>query len=394
MTTGWWVPGRIEVLGKHTDYGGGRVLVCAVERGVTVVAEPGGEAICARTSVYPDDVVELRAGVRPALPKGHWGHYIQTAIDRLTWNFGALKPASLTISSDLAPASGMSSSSAMLSAVALTLADISGFPDSERWRSHCSDRLALAGYLAAIEHGGPYGSLEGAEGVGTRGGSLDHTGALATDEGKLSQVQFDPTTKLGEVALPDGWVFVVGVSGVLAEKTGAALELYNRGPSTLRAWLANWNAYAGTEATSVQQVLDSVGPDEMLAHTSPGYERRRLTQFVRESGEFVPGAFDALVRGDIDAFGGWCAQSQELAVTGLENQIPETEALVATALRGGAVAASAFGAGFGGSVWSLVRASDAEAYADDWLQRYHAEIGVEQGSTVITGAGAPGHRIG
>ena len=167
----------------------------------------------------------------------------------------------------------------------------------------------------------------------------------------------------------------------------------NRGPATLRSWLDNWNAYAGTEATSVQQVLDSVGPDEMLAHTRPGYERRRLTQFVRESGEFVPGAFDALVQGDIEAFGAWCAQSQQLAVTGLENQVPETEVLVETALRGGAAAASAFGAGFGGSVWSLVRASDAEAYADDWLKRYHAEIGVEQGSTVITGAGAPGHRI-
>ena len=35
----WTMPGRIEVLGKHTDYGGGRVLVCAVDRGVTVRAE-------------------------------------------------------------------------------------------------------------------------------------------------------------------------------------------------------------------------------------------------------------------------------------------------------------------------------------------------------------------
>ena len=78
MSAGWWVPGRIEVLGKHTDYGGGRVLVCAVERGVTAEAEPGGDRVRARTSVFPDDVVELHAGVPPALPPGHWGHYVQT----------------------------------------------------------------------------------------------------------------------------------------------------------------------------------------------------------------------------------------------------------------------------------------------------------------------------
>nr|WP_108869902.1 galactokinase family protein [Tessaracoccus timonensis] len=394
MSAGWWVPGRIEVLGKHTDYGGGRVLVCAVERGVTAEAVPGGDGVRARTSVFPNDVVELHAGVSPALPPGHWGHYVQTVIDRLTSNFGPVAPASITITADLPPASGMSSSSALLSSVALTLADMSGFTTSELWRTHCDDRMALAGYLAAIENGGRYGDLAGAAGVGTSGGSLDHTGMLASTAGKVSYVQFAPTSKLGQVSLPDGWVFVVGVSGVLAEKTGAARELYNRGPATLRSWLANWNERTGAEASSVQQVLERVGPDEILARTAVGYERRRLTQFVRESGEFVPRAFDALERGDVDEFGALCAESQALAVIGLENEIPETKALVETALRGGAAAASSFGAGFGGSVWALVRAADAEAFADDWLERYHAAIGACQGSTLITGAGAPGHRIG
>ncbi len=36
----WWVPGRIEVFGKHTDYAGGRTLVCPVPRGFAVVAAP------------------------------------------------------------------------------------------------------------------------------------------------------------------------------------------------------------------------------------------------------------------------------------------------------------------------------------------------------------------
>src|SRR6185369_2257727 len=42
---GWFVPGRIEVLGKHTDYAGGRSLLCAVERGFCIVARPRADAV-------------------------------------------------------------------------------------------------------------------------------------------------------------------------------------------------------------------------------------------------------------------------------------------------------------------------------------------------------------
>ena len=41
----WRVPGRIEVLGKHTDYAGGRVLVGAIDHGITVRATLGGEGV-------------------------------------------------------------------------------------------------------------------------------------------------------------------------------------------------------------------------------------------------------------------------------------------------------------------------------------------------------------
>ena len=41
----WFVPGRIEFLGKHTDYAGGRSLICTVERGFCVVATPRGDDV-------------------------------------------------------------------------------------------------------------------------------------------------------------------------------------------------------------------------------------------------------------------------------------------------------------------------------------------------------------
>lgn len=391
--TGWRVPGRLEVLGKHTDYAGGRVLVCAVERGLTVHGAPGKEGVRARSAAFPGQDVVLRAGEDPRLPPGHWGRYVQTVIDRLTLNFGRVAPAELEFSHDLPPASGMSSSSALLSATALTLADLSGLPETELWRRHCPDRLALAGYLAAIENGGRYGDLDGWPGVGTSGGSLDHTGMLASETGQISYVQFDPTTVLDRVPMPSGWVFVVAMSGVLAEKTGAARDLYNRGPETLKAFLGKWNGHTGRCDTSLQQALETVGGEALIAVADDGYEHRRVRQFVQESGEYVPRAHEALRAGDVDTFGAIVDASQREAVVGLENEIPETAALVALAHELGAVTASSFGAGFGGSVWSMVHSEDADGYAKAWLERYRQDFDHPQATTIITGAASPGERL-
>ena len=73
-----------------------------------------------------------------------------------------------------------------------------------------------------------------------------------------------------------------------------------------------------------------------------------------ESRTIVPGAGDALRDGDLTRFGALVDRSQEAAGAWLGNQVPETACLAREARRLGAAAASAFGAGFGGSVWALV----------------------------------------
>jgi galactokinase len=59
-----------------------------------------------------------------------------------------------------------------------------------------------------------------------------------------------------------------------------------------------------------------------------------------------------------------------LATTALANQVPETIYLARRARELGAVAASAFGAGFGGAVWAMIRASDAEGFVARWRSGY------------------------
>ena len=72
----------------------------------------------------------------------------------------------------------MSSSSALLCGVALALADLNGFSATPAWQDACPDRLSLAGYLACIENGRTWRGLAGSRGVGTFGGSEDHTAML------------------------------------------------------------------------------------------------------------------------------------------------------------------------------------------------------------------------
>ncbi len=371
----WRVPGRIEVLGKHTDYAGGRVLVCAIDRAVTVSATAGGDGITA-TSTASDEPVRLVAGQDPGLRAGHWGRYVQTVVDRLTANFGPLLPCGITVSTTLPLASGMSSSSALLSGVALALADLNGLPDTELWQRNIPNRLALAGYLARVENGLSWGDLAGLKGVGTAGGSEDHTAMICAVPGKLSQFEFSPMRHLADVPLPASLSFVVAVSGVPAEKTAGALHAYNKASLATREILSRWNAGSSTPAVSLAAAVEEDAGEGRLAGLvadDPGLDAR-LRHFIAESTVLVPGAVHALSVGDLEGFGAVVVESQQRATTDLGNQVPETIALAASALPLGAYAASAFGAGFGGSVWALVDTEHANDFAGRWLAHYRSQF--------------------
>ena len=412
------MPGRIEVLGKHTDYAGGNVLVCAAAQSVTATATPLCPAtaptapaspadspglvrrqprpgLVARSSAFDGEVV-IDADGATDLPPGHWGRYVATAWHRLRANFGELPAAELTFSSDLPLASGMSSSSALVVASALALADLAGLRETELWASELgNDRLRWATYLAATENGVTFAGLPGSAGVGTRGGSEDHTGMLCSRPGQLGQFGFDPVARHRHVALPSGMVFVIGLSGVSAEKTGAAQAQYNRASDATAAALAAWNDHTGRADRSLAAAVRSAedAPATLSRILEPELATR-VEHFVRESEVLVPAAADALAAADLAAFGAVAAESQHLTETLLGNQVPETIALAATARELGAVAASAFGAGFGGSVWALVPRADADAFASDWLARHRAAFPHRvHADTLVTDAAAAAQRV-
>ena len=180
--------------------------------------------------------------------------------------------------------------------------------------------------------------------------------------------------------LPADWTFAVASSGVAAEKTGAALEKYNRASRLAAAVADLWRRETGGDAAHLAAVVRSQ-PDAadrlraILAGADHGEFRpsdllTRLEHFLTENEQVIPAAGEALARGDLEAFGRWVDRSQQAAETLLGNQIPETVYLAAAAREHGAAAASAFGAGFGGSVWALVPTGRVTEFLAEWQDGY------------------------
>ncbi|SHI77945.1 galactokinase [Tessaracoccus bendigoensis DSM 12906] len=394
----WFVPGRLEVLGKHTDYVGGRSLLAAVDRGITIELTESDEPGIVASSTAVEGEQHLVAGTDPQLPKGHWANYVQAVLDRLQLNFGELKPARIVIDSDLPLASGMSSSSALVVAVSLALVDHNGFRERDEWKANVKNDIDLAGYMATMENGLTFGTLEGLRGVGTFGGSEDHTAMLCCHPSQLTEFTFCPIVEGESVDLPDDLTFVVAVSGVLAEKTGAALEHYNSLSINARRLAELWNDATGNEHATVADALASdddalEGLRAVAAHDEE--LTRRLNAFVTESQVAIPRAVAALRSGDLEAFGAAADLSHRNADEVLGNQIPETNRLQALAREFGAIGSAGFGAGFGGSVWALVPAEGAAEFGEKWLRAYLVEYPQWEAtaSIVLTRPGGPARRL-
>ena len=409
----YWVPGRIEVLGKHTDYAGGRSLLCTIERGFCFVAAPREDGLVRIRDARLGETAEIPLSAETRGRPGHWSAYPTTVAQRLAANFasrrlggsaGPIVGADVAFVSDLPVAAGISSSSALVVGTYSVLAAVNRLSERAEFKESIADKESLAEYLGAVENGLTYHSLAGEHGVGTFGGSEDHTAMLCAKPQKLVQYSFCPVRWEREVELGADLVFAIAASGVVAEKTGAALASYNRVASLARAALATWNRATRSDDATLADALRSAGGVDALVYAlesvaDPGGFSsaelvERVRQFATESERLIPAAADALASQRLDAFGEIVDQSMRNAVEMLHNQTPETIFLAEQARTLGARAASAFGAGFGGSVWALVDRDRAAGFLSAWADEYAARFpGLASADFFLTEAGIAATRL-
>ena len=238
------------------------------------------------------------------------------------------------------------------------------------WARNIRSGLDAAAYYGCIENGRQFAALDGDARVGTHGGSEDHAAILTSRAGWLQQFAFAPLRLERAVPMPDGWTFAVATTGVRARKTGPARASCNRAADALQQVGAAWREQHPADRRPVGQLVRDGEP--LFDLPLPEDLRARLQHFIAEDAR-VPHATAAFERGDVAEIGRLADASQRDAERLARRPGGRrTTELVALARDHGAVAASGFGAGWGGSVWALVDTATAPAFVDRWLRAYRS----------------------
>jgi galactokinase len=352
-------PGRINLIGEHVDYCGLPVFPMAIQRGTTIAARPRSDGVVRITNVDPHfESREFLLGTDiPPRPTGDWGNYVQASAQALVRRYGTLRGVDAVVTSDLPIAAGLSSSSALVVAVAVTLLEANDVP---------YDPLELMDLLA-----------QGERYVGTAGGGMDQAISLGARAGHATRIDFNPL-RLAHTALPRDWRFVVAWSLVRAEKSGAAQRTYNeRTRETAEARAIVVRRLGLRPATPYAELL-AARPLAVLLEAASALPRplgARFSHVVSEATR-VGDAIAAMGRGDLATFGGLLDASHASLRDDYEVSSPELDQLVAIARAAGATGARLTGAGFGGCVVAVTDRARVAGVVSVLEREYYAARGV------------------
>jgi len=376
-------PGRVNLLGEHTDYNGLPVLPMAIDRNILIAGVPRADRVVMLQNIEPRfgaRQYELNEDIPPFAP-GDWGNYSKAATQGLMGYCGGQlrRGAELVVDGDIPSGAGLSSSSALVvaNALALLAANEVEVP-----------YVRLAELLPAAER---Y--------VGTLSGGMDQATSLLAQQGHALRIDFFPL-RVRTVPLPWGYSIVVCHSLVQAEKSGAARRGYNLRviecrlacrvleralgsglPRPLHTLGDLAILFPGRPLVEFISFLSAEVPDRPLSlaqiaaiiGTAPERLRsecrltadlgddftllRRLRHVLCEA-DRVNQAEEALRAGDAPGFGRLMDASHQSCRDDYEISCAELEELVHIAKEAGAVGARLTGAGFGGCTVNLV--ADAE----------------------------------
>ncbi len=361
-------PGRVNLIGEHTDYNGLPVLPMALNREIVLrySARPDDQVILHNTHPrFPPVRFRLSESIEPD-PPGSWGNYPRAAGQALWRETGPLTGFEGEISSTLPMAAGLSSSSALLVATALALLEVSR-------REVPRDRLATVLAL-------------GERYVGVQSGGMDQAICLNGRAGHALRIDFRPVLRLTLVPVPDTWRVIVASSMVEAAKSARARDAYNTRVGECRAALEQVTGQAlGTAATDYAAFLSRIPAPDALAAATPLLNQNLLRRFrhVVTEAERVSQAETALRQGDLARFGALLQASHSSLRDDYDVSTPELDQLVAIAEKAGAAGARLTGAGLGGGLLAVTAVDGAEAVMEAQRREYYAARGVKQTEEVL-----------
>jgi galactokinase len=355
-------PGRVNLIGEHTDYNDGFVLPFAIDRSTYVAAAPRADRRLVVESLELPGPAELDLdGPRSSRP-GQWAAYVEGVARSLEAKGATVGGADLLAASDVPFGAGLSSSAALEMATGLALLALANQP---------LDRiqLALAGQRAEHEY------------VGTRCGIMDqYVSALARPGHALlidcRSLEARPVPL--DLSAHTVVIFDSGVKHALAGgEYNARRADCERGVTLLQ------QAMPGVRA------LRDVSSADLLRHgaTLPEKVMRRCRHVVTEN-ERTLQAVEALERGDLSALGPLMAASHASLRDDYEVSCAELDVLVAEASAApGVVGSRMTGGGFGGSAVNLVARGEVESMIQRVGAAYRSRFGGTARALVTDAAG-------
>lgn len=321
----WSAPGRVNLVGEHTDYNDGFVLPVAIDRRTVVAAARRSDDVLRCWSAQMEGTAECRLGqIGPGRASG-WSAYPQGAAWALTQRGVVLGGVDLMVDSKVPPGAGLASSAALIGAVALALGELHG--------AHLTRlELARAGQEAEWRM------------AGAPVGVMDHMVAVL---GRTGHALFLDTRSMDHEAVPlglaeDGLALVVidtGASHRLADGAYAS----RRRSCQLAARLLGVPALRDVSVEGLEAARYQL--DETLF--------RRVRHVVTENARVLE-AVALLEDGRADSLGPLLGRSHSSLSDDFEVSAPELDLAVAAAEAAGALGARLTGAGFGGSALALV----------------------------------------
>ena len=332
-------PGRVNLIGEHTDYNDGFVLPIAIDRETVVAAAPRDDRLVRAFSLNLNQAVEFDLD-HPGEPRrGLWLDYLEGVAQALDGDGTRLRGADLMISSDVPAGAGLSSSAALEISCGLALACVSGH-DVDRVR------LALAGQRAEHEY------------VGTRCGIMDQFVAALGRDGhallidcrflKATPVPLD-TTSVAVVICDSQVKHELSSSeyNVRREECEGAVEMLK-------------NVLPGIKALRDVSVANFELHEERL----PEPIRRRCRHVVTENERTLQAA-EALRHGRLEELGRLMGRSHRSLRDDYEVSCSELDLLVEIAGNfEDCLGARMTGGGFGGSTVNLVRRDALEEFTE------------------------------
>jgi len=357
-------PGRVNLIGEHTDYNGGFVMPMALDRAVRIALVPHDRPVVAIWSVQFDERAEFRLGETEPAGAPHWLRYPMKVAEVLAEAGVALRGFRAVVDGDVPVGSGLSSSAAYEVASALALL-VSAKPEIPAGRAavaaeaHGLTSQKLALLCQAAEHR-----------VGVRCGIMDQ---FISIHGQAGHAIMLDCRDLSYEAVPlpaDEAAVVVIDSGVQRKLTAGA---YNERRSQCEDGVERLKAFA----PAIEQLRDvSLEVFEAHADALPETVRRRCRHVVTEDTRVLE-SVEVLKAGDLDRFGEFLNASHDSLRDDYEVSGPELDLLVEIA-RGveGVFGSRLTGAGFGGCTVTLARPEAVEPLRAAVLARYEKETGL------------------